>query len=114
MGYKDLISYSSIIDIPYSSPTYEETRQRLLNLRSGFTEANMLCAFFLLYVIINERKKSKTPNTSYLMFEARLANLKEIPKSSSIKKSKRRSHINFLFGFKTHTDCRTRTLDNNQ
>jgi hypothetical protein len=37
---------------------------------------------------MDERKDSKTPNTSNLMLEARFANSKEIPESSSIKDSK--------------------------
>jgi hypothetical protein len=83
MGYKVFLSYSSTIDTPYSLPTYEEIRQRLLNLGSCI-KANMLCAFFSSYVFINKRKESKSPNTFDLMFEAKLVNSKKIPKSTSI------------------------------
>jgi len=58
MGYKALLSYSYTINTPCSLPTYEETRQRLLNLGLNI-KANMLCAFFLSYVFINERRNPK-------------------------------------------------------
>jgi hypothetical protein len=63
MGYKALLSYSSTIDTHYSLPTYEETKLKLLNLGSSI-KANMLCVLFSPYVFMDERKESKTPNTS--------------------------------------------------
>jgi hypothetical protein len=75
MGYKALLSYSYTIDTSYCLPTYEKTRQKFLNLGSSI-KTNMLHVFFSSYVLINERKESKTPNTSNLMLEARPLNSK--------------------------------------
>jgi hypothetical protein len=88
MGYNTLLSYSSTIDIPCYLPTYEETRQKLLNIGSSIKD-NMLCVFFFSYVLKNERKVFKTPNISNLMLEMRVVNLKKIPVSSSMKDSKK-------------------------
>jgi hypothetical protein len=49
----------------------------------------MLCVFFSSDVLKNERKKSKTPNTSDLMLETKVTNCKKIPMSSSMKDSKK-------------------------
>jgi hypothetical protein len=87
MGYNTLLSYYSIIDILCSLPTYEEIRQRFLNLRSNIKD-NMLCAFFSSYVLKNERKKYKTPNTFDLMLEARVVNFIENSILSSMRDSK--------------------------
>jgi hypothetical protein len=48
----------------------------------------MLHAFFSSYVLKNERKEYKTPNTSNLMLEAKVVNFKESPMSSSMQVSK--------------------------
>jgi hypothetical protein len=77
MGYNTFLSYSSTIDIHCSLPTYEETRQRFLNLRSNIND-NMICASFFSYVLKNERKESETPNTSDLMLRQKLLTLKKL------------------------------------
>jgi hypothetical protein len=87
MGYNTLLSYCSTIDISYFLPTYEETKKRLLNLRSNI-KYNMLYVFFSSYVIKNERKESKTPNTFGLMLEASVVNFLKSPMSSSTRDSK--------------------------
>jgi hypothetical protein len=106
MGYKVFLSYSSTIDTPYSLPTYEETRRRFLNLGTCI-KANMLCAFSSSYVFINKRKESKTPNTYDLMLEAKLVNLKKIPKSTSIRNSKKGLT---LTDYRTHSDWRIQSI----
>jgi hypothetical protein len=87
MGYIVFLSYCSTIDIPRHLPTYEETKRRLLNLGSNIKN-NILFVFFFSYVLQNERKESKTPNTFNLMLETKVVNSKESPMSSSMKDSK--------------------------
>jgi len=87
MGYNILLSYCSTIDISYFLPTYEETKERLLNLRSNI-KYNMLYVFFSSYVVKNERKESKTSTTFGLMLEAKVVNSKENPTSSFMRDSK--------------------------
>jgi hypothetical protein len=82
MGYNSFLSYYSTINIPCYLPTYEKTKRRLLNVMSNIKEG-ILCVFFSSYVLKNERKKSKTLNTSNLMLEAKVGNYKESPMSSS-------------------------------
>jgi hypothetical protein len=89
MGYNVHLSYYSTIYILCSLLTYEKIRQRFLNLGLSIKEKR-LCVFFFSYVLNNERKKSKTPNTFDLMLEARVANFKESPMSSFMKDSKER------------------------
>ncbi len=87
MGYNTLLSYCFTIDISYFLPTYEETKKRLLNLRSNI-KYNMLYVFFSSYVVKNERKESKTSNTFGLMLEASIVNFFKSPMSSSTRDSK--------------------------
>jgi hypothetical protein len=47
-----------------------------------------MCVFFSSYVLNNERKESKTPNTFDLMLKVRVIHYKESPMSSSMKDSK--------------------------
>jgi hypothetical protein len=87
MGYNVFLAYYSRIDIPYSLPTYEETRRKFLNLGSSIKD-NMLCVFFSSFVFNNERKEAKTPNTPDLMLKAKVVNSKENHVSLSMKDSK--------------------------
>jgi len=87
MTYNAFLSYCSTIDIPYCLPTYEETRQKFLNLGSSIKD-NMLCVFFSSYIFKNERKEAKIPNTSNLMLETKVVNFKESQVSSSTRNSK--------------------------
>jgi hypothetical protein len=49
----------------------------------------MLCVFFSLYVLKNERKESKTPNNFNLVLKARIVNFKDSLLLSSMKDSKK-------------------------
>jgi hypothetical protein len=86
MGYNTFLSYSTT-NIPCYLPKSEETRQKLLNIRSSIKD-NMLYVFFSSYVLKNERKEFKTPNTFNLMLEAKVVNFNETLMSSSMKDSK--------------------------
>jgi len=65
-GYKDFLSYFSTRLTPCSHPTNEDNIWRLLNLGSSITKI-ILWVFLFSYFIKNERKKSNTPQTSFLV-----------------------------------------------
>jgi hypothetical protein len=88
MGYNAFLSYYSTIDTPCFLLTYEETRQKFLNLGSSIKDRR-LCVFFSSYVFNNEKKESKTPNTFDLMLKVKVVTSKESPMSSSMKDSKK-------------------------
>ncbi len=54
--------------MPFSQPTNEDTKQRLLNCGFNINE-NMLWSFFSSYFFRNERKKSSTSQIFFLMLE---------------------------------------------
>jgi hypothetical protein len=66
----------------------------------------MLCAFFSSYALKNERKESKTSNTSNIMLEAKVVNLKKKSNVIIHEGLKRRSQMHFNPRFKTHGDNR--------
>jgi len=61
MGYKDLLSYSSTIETPYSLPINEDTRWRLLSLGFNIKENIFFSNFFK-----KEKKDSNARQTSFL------------------------------------------------
>jgi hypothetical protein len=91
----------------------KKQKSKFLNLGSSI-KANMLCAFFSSYVFMDERKESRTPNTSNLMLEARLANSKEIPESSFIRDSKEGSALTFSLVLELIMIVEFKVLDNSQ
>jgi len=64
----------------------------------------MLCAFFSSYVLKNERKESKTPNTFDLMLEAKVVNFIKSPILLKHEGLKRRSQMHFIPDFRIHGD----------
>ncbi len=62
----------------------EDTKQRFLNLESNI-RANILCVFLSSNFFKKERKLSRTPQTSFLMLEAKQINSRATLESSSIK-----------------------------
>ncbi len=67
---KDFLSYSWTIVLLCPRPINEDTRWRVLNLRSNI-KGSILWAFLSSYFFKNERKKSKTWTTSFFMLEAK-------------------------------------------
>ncbi len=100
IGYNDIVSYCSIIVNPWSWPMKEDTKWKLLNLGSNNIKVNIICAFLSSNFFKKERKMSKTPQTSFLMLEAKHINSSATLKSSSIKVWKDGAFCDFSFNFK--------------
>jgi hypothetical protein len=77
-------------------------------------KANMLCVFFSSYDFMDKRKESKTPNTSNLMLEARLANSTNIPESSSIRDSKEGFALTSSLALELIVIAKFKVLNNSQ
>jgi hypothetical protein len=85
MGYKDLLSYSSIIVTPCSLPINENTKQTFLNLESNIKGKNIM-GFSFLQNFSRKKKDSNTTQTSFLMLDAKEVNSSTTIDSFSIKR----------------------------
>ncbi len=112
MRYKDLLSYSSTIETPCSLPINEDTKQKLLNLRSNIKES-ILWVFFFSNFLNKERKNSNTTQISFLMLDAKEINTSTIIDSSSIKFCKKGRTLGASLSFKTMHIVEFRTSLNN-
>ncbi len=81
-GYKNFVLYSSTMAFICSQLISKDTRQIFLNIRSNIKDNTLW--FFSSYFFKEKRKESKIPITSFLMLEAKDANLKTIFSYSSI------------------------------
>jgi len=81
MGYKDFLSYSSIMTLPCPRAINENIKHKFLNLRSNIKDMS-------LFFQILSKKKSKTSQTYFLMLKAKKLNTKITMYSSFIKLSK--------------------------
>ncbi len=113
IGYNDVVLYCSTIVIPWSWPMKENTKWKLLNFEFNI-RTNILCAFHSSNFFKKERKLSKTPQTSFLMLEAKYINSSGTPKSSSIRVWQDGAFLGFSFNFKLMEMVEWKASLNNQ
>ncbi len=113
IGYNDIISYCSTVATPWSRPMKEDTKRRLLNLGSNI-RANVLCVFLSSNFLKKERKLFRTPQTFFLMLEAKQIHSSATPNLFSIKVWKDGAFSSSSLNFKLMEMAKWRASPNNQ